>query len=456
MKVASRLLRVIGRCGDGFYLSNFFDRLRTGVTMKRNLRSLKEYHLGAKRDFSHIKEQYLARTVRYACARSPYYHEVFQRSGVGADNLLDRWNQVPLLDKKEIQCNLNRILCVEPAKNYVGYQTTGGSTGEPFAFHTLGGVDAEHQAFLFDWMGWKPGDRILAFDGTTVPELERAKGIFWAVKSKCELPYGSVAMSSHYLTPSTIDHYLRGLVTIRPAIIRGYPSFLEAIARLILERGYRFNFKIKGVQLTSESFYENQVSVIQSAFCAPVYSQYGHAEASVFGYTINDTLLTYCSPFYGFTEVVDEHGCHVSEGEVGEIVVTGFHNYAMPFIRYRTGDLGEYAGTEDGLVKIRKVHGRTQDIVYTRDLRAIRLTALVFGQHYKAFKNITKWQLFQDQAGVVRVRIIPGQDYSQADEAELAEGFSSIAGIDTVFEYVDTLPLTKRGKSKFLVQMLVV
>ena len=40
-------------------------------------------------------------------------------------------------------------------------------------------------------------------------------------------------------------------------------------------------------------------------------------------------------------EILDEHGRDVAPGERGRVVVTGFYNYAMPFIRYELGDLAE-------------------------------------------------------------------------------------------------------------------
>ena len=45
-------------------------------------------------------------------------------------------------------------------------------------------------------------------------------------------------------------------------------------------------------------------------------------------------------PEYGVTEILRPDGAPCAPGEVGEIVGTGFNNYALPMLRYRTGDLG--------------------------------------------------------------------------------------------------------------------
>jgi len=89
---------------------------------------------------------------------------------------------------------------------------------------------------------------------------------------------------------------------------------------------------------------------------------------------------------------------HVNRGELGEVVVTGFYNYAMPFIRYKMGDLAIFSGDNDGIVRLKSVVGRTQDYIYSSNMDKILLTALIFGLHYKAFANIRKWQIVQDMA----------------------------------------------------------
>ena len=41
-----------------------------------------------------------------------------------------------------------------------------------------------------------------------------------------------------------------------------------------------------------------------------------------------------------FIEIINEDGSIVNDGESGEILITDLYNMAMPFIRYKVGDLG--------------------------------------------------------------------------------------------------------------------
>jgi len=451
-----RLLRVLGRINDLQYISLSIKHYSGKLLLNIRLLMLKKYHRGKFVNFKRIRNKKLLKTLKYAYRNSQYYKNAFDERGIKIKSIREDWGRVPFLDKSIIRKEKDRILTMSDSKSYVGFVTTGGSTGEPLGFYTFGSYDAEHQKFLYQLMGYCTGDKILAMDGTLVNDNLINKNIFWTKKSTKDLPYGSVALSSQYLNSNNINYYIDFIKKFKPAIIRGYPSYIDSIAIYILKNNIDLGFNIKGIQITSESFYDYQLDNIKKAFKTKVYTQYGHAEASVFGYSVDDSLMIYCSPFYGYTEVIGEDGTHVKPGEMGEIVVTGFNNYAMPFIRYRTGDIAIYDGDENGIVKLRKIYGRTQDYIYTGNMEKILLTAIVFGRHYKAFDNIEKWQIVQNVPGEIIFKIIKGSNFSINDQLELQDNFYQLAKIKTEFEIVDNLPLTPRGKSKFLIQNLLI
>jgi len=451
----ARVKRIGRRFNDTQYIKYGIRYIEDKLFVKRYLPILEKYHAGISYDFHIVKEKRLIRILRYAYKNSKYYRRVFDQNGVKTNNIEKCWDNIPFLTKDIIRHEQENMLAVSTTNDYVGYMTTGGSTGQPLGFYTLGGCDAKHQEFLFKVIGYKLGDKILAMDGTVISNnlLEQKK--FWVIKNSNDLPYGRVALSSQYLNSENIYHYVDFLNYFKPDIIRGYPSFISDIANYILKNEIKLSFNLKGVELTSESYYEYQIDNIRRAFNTRVFSQYGHAEASIFGYTIDDSMITYCSPLYGYTEIISDDGIHVKPGQLGEVVVTGFFNYAMPFIRYRTGDLALYDGEYNGIVRLKQVFGRTQDYIYTRNMEKILLTALVFARHYNAFKNIDRWQIIQNIPGEITFKIVKHPSFSSEDQAELSDNFYSIAGIKTNFEFVKTIPLTPRGKSKFLIQNIL-
>lgn len=451
----TRLYRIICRCKDYKYLKYLIIQVYTNQRLVYQLKKLHKYHLGYIKDFKTIRNRKLKFILKYAYNNTEYYKKIFSENKITINRKINNWNNIPFLTKEIIRNEKNNILVFSKSKKNIYFRTTGGSTGEPFGFFSLGSVDPQHQVFLYKIMGYCKGDRILAMDGTIVPKNLLNQNIFWVFKNKTDIPYGSMALSSQYLNEENICYYVDFIKTFKPSIIRGYPSFINTVSLYILKNKIELNFKIKGIEITSESFDEYQIENIKKAFNSKVYNQYGHSEDSIFGYSVDDSMLTYCSPFTGYTEVIGKNSKQVKKGEIGEVVVTGFSNYAMPFIRYRTGDLALYEGDENGIVKLKRIYGRTQDYVYTEKKDKILLTAIIFGMHYKALNNIVKWQIIQDIPGEITFKIIRGVDYNAENEEELQRNFYEIAKIKTSFEYVDFLPLTSRGKSKLLVQNIL-
>lgn len=440
--------------GDNQYRKYLSKRVLDIIYMNVYIKKLYQYHRGKKYDFTNFSEKQLLKILKYAANNSSYYRDIIQPKFANSLKPIEIIENLPFLDKDIIRKHDKEIAAIDIQKDFIGHLTTGGSTGQPLGFYTLGGHDFEHQKFLYKIMGYEKGDKILAMDGAVVPDYLLEKQIYWVEKSEKDLPYGSVSLSAHYLRKDTIDKYISFLQDFKPQIIRGYPSFIWDLSKYILKNQIKICFELKGVEVTSESYFEYQILDIEKAFNTKVFSQYGHAEASVFGYTIDTDMMSYCSPLYGYTEVIDSEGKHVRKGEVGEIVVTGFFNYAMPFIRYRTGDMAKYHDTKDGIVQLERIYGRTQDYIYTRDHNKILLTALVFGSHYKAFNNIKKWQIVQNIPGEITFRMQDSELINEEDMNELKESFYRVAKIKTSFEFVKEIPLTLRGKSKFLIQNL--
>ena len=440
----------LNRLGDPHYRRLIRGDLEARLLLRLQLRRVAAYHHGRPYDFTRIRDRYLSRVVRYARANSAYYAANLPAVGRrGLTPTSEAWKSVPLLDKVTIRQHLDSLVTVPLSCPWVGMLTTGGSTGEPFGFPYMGGHDAEHQAFLWRLHGYRSGDRILAMDGTLVSDSDVAAGRYWTKKSEQELPYGGTALSGHYLSKDTKGAYLDFLLDYKPEFIRGYPSLVSDIAVLARERNVHLD--CKGVELSSESHTNQQVQLIESVL-GPVFDQYGHAEASIFGYSLDANGLIYCSPMYGLVEVLDEVGDQVAPGGMGEVVVTGFHNYAMPFIRYRTGDLAVFESDVDGIVRLHSVIGRTQDYLISADGEKHLLTALVFGRHYAALANIDHWQFVQEVPGEVLIRISRGPGSGPDDEDEIRRSFLELARIATVFDYESAIDRSGRAKSPLVIQ----
>lgn len=402
------------------------------------------------------QETKLLSILGHAYRHSPYYTDLFNSAGINPGKLSDFYN-IPFLDKKTAKRRHADIVANNIHLINHEMKQTGGTSTEPLRFplsELAAEMDSVHFQFSYEIMGYTPGDQIAAFGGVVIPDELIADNIFWIdVPGNIDLPHGRRYYSAFWVNKETLPIMVEHLLNNRPAILRGYPSAINEFASYILDNHIDIPFTVKGVQFTAENITPIHVQKAEDAFHTKVFFQYGHTEMGVFAYTIDDARIYYCSPFFGITEILDENGTHVAEGEVGEVVVTGFHNTAFPFIRYRTGDMAAYRGKENGFVMLEKMEGRIGDFIYCGDGRRISILAI---PNLDAFKHVYRWQAIQNTPGKIVVRLVKELGYNDQDEKEIIECFVKLFDIHAQIEYVDSISLTQRGKNKLLIQSIEV
>lgn len=147
------------------------------------------------------------------------------------------------------------------------------------------------------------------------------------------------------LAPENIGRVLTYLRDrLRPPYLHGNPMLLLYYARFVQERRFDLgDWKVRFIESVSEPLSDEDRAFIAAQFRARVVNCYGCLEVYNVGYECphglmhaNENLLV---------EVLDPAGSGDVAGreEPGEIVLTSLVNRAQPFIRYRTGDLGQLA-----------------------------------------------------------------------------------------------------------------
>ncbi len=397
---------------------------------------------------------FLYELLSYAKKHSSYYSKII--SGiVTKDNCVQCLKHMPLLTKELIIEQGINIYSDKVIPDKQRWANTGGSTGEPLRFPILYSnhwMENICQMILYRSMGVDGlNDLIVSIDGSRIDQSSINNNVFWK-KEPTNFPYGKFSLSTLYMSDLTLPYYIDFLNTIKPKAMRGYPSGFMELATYCKKNKVSFNYKLKGIYLTSENFGSEEESLISEIFDCPVWGQYGHTEASIFAVKKPHSENYICSPIYGYTEILSEEGTHVKEGEVGEIVVTGFNHYGMPFIRYKTGDLAEYGGTlQNGSVVLNKLLGRSIDYVINWEDEKVFLVGFIFGGHLKAFNHIRQWQLEQHEKGIVSMKISKADGYNEVIENEIVNLFES-KQISVNIQYTSNFERTKRGKFKFLIQ----
>ncbi len=448
-----RKLRFIKKIVFLFNMYTLLFHRKQRVREQKVFRKLKEIEKNTTKEIYNLQQDKLIIFFKYSYENTKYYKKIFDQFDVNTWNPEDL-KKIPILTKDIIRKHGKELLSEEFEKSSLCKRNTGGSTGESLEFYSdnMAGLnDNAHHWYLYSLMGYEKGDAILGCSGTVIPQKLRDKNIYWLREAKNSV-WGEYDFSVLYLTDLNIHYYIDKLIALKPTILRGYPSFFDKLATYIIENDIKLGFEIKGINLTGEMCSISQRINIEKAFSSMVYFEYGHTEICLYCYTSDDTYVYKSSPIYGYIEVLKDDGTDVEIGEVGNIIVTGFNNHGMPFVRYDTGDMGELLSRNGGTIEFKKILGRNKDYIVSKDGQKVFLTALIFGQHLQAFKNIVKWQLKQELIGVVSIMIVRNSNYTNSDETEILKNFQSVADIQLKFKYVDEIALTKRGKHLFLKQ----
>jgi phenylacetate-CoA ligase len=151
------------------------------------------------------------------------------------------------------------------------------------------------------------------------------------------------------------------------------PSYALVLAEAIAEQDARADLRLRAGFFGAEPWTEGMRAEIERGLGLEAFDNYGLTELGGPGVAVechrHDGLHVFEDHY--FPEVVDpETGRPLPAGAVGELVLTSLTRQASPVIRYRTRDrtvlVDEPCACGSPFRRLRKVHGRTDDMLVVR------------------------------------------------------------------------------------------
>lgn len=362
----------------------------------------------------------------------------------------------PLLEKADVLENFSKLVSANIHFRNAYVDSTGGSSGKQLRFYVSNSLYAIEWAYitsLWQRVGYELGDRIVAFKGGS----NRFGNQFW----RYEPVFNALAMSPFQMNTQTLPLYLERIRKWKPKFVYGYPSAITIISKYILENNEINLPSIKAILLCSEKVYFRQSELIEKAFHARAFSWYGQSEKVILGGECEHSKRYHIFPQYGFTELIGKDGSVMEEsGEAGELVGTGFYNFAMPLIRYRTDDYATLSRDQKCICGrhctiLESVSGRRlQEMVVGKRGSLISLAALNI--HTEELDKLYDYQFYQDHVGGFVIKIKPGPSFVSEDKQRIMKTFKSKVGneLDISIDCDSEIELTPMGKTKLLIQKL--
>jgi phenylacetate-CoA ligase len=389
--------------------------------------SIKEYQL------SQLKS-----ILIHSSKNVPYYRDLFKKISFDPIQFpdFDQIKNIPFLTREIIRNNFDKLISTKKIKNGYYAATTGGSTGLPLKF--LLDYDSVYKENAFIYYYRKKNGYLFDDKTTTFRQVEFGDKLW-----KFNPMHNEIIFFPIKLSKLTIEYYGRKINEYKPQYLNGYLSAIWYFAKLLEECKISLDFKLKGIFLTSENIDFKQRDFIEKFFNAKSTTFYGHSERCVIAQEMIPSRYSF-DPYYGYTEQIKLEKYKYS------IVGTGFLNYIMPFIRYKTDDIctpeNKYFSIEGKRSSIKGLRGANDEF----------LPSTVCELDKPIFKNIMTYQLLQKEKGNADLLIIVGEQFKSSEMEGIRDEINrQTKGIIEInIKIVENLILSPRGKHQTYISLL--
>jgi len=436
--------------------------IRYGKVFRDTYEFLQKSQWWSREKLEEYQMQQLTKLLTHSYENVPYYRNIFDERGLKPTDIqdFDDLKKLPYLTKEIIRERLPDLIAQNYPQSKLHYTTTGGTTAAPMGMYWEAGfTNPKEWAFVWrqwNWAGLSVGDKRVVLRGDVIKRFKNNKRRLW----EYDPVDNALVLSPYDMTEENLHIYGEKINEFGALAIQAYPSNLHILVHFLKSNNLKIE-NIKCFLTSSEVLYAHQRKFIEEYLGIKIFDHYGNTERSV--------LIMQCEkgsyhviPEYGIVELIGQDGRSVSkEGRIGTIISTGFNNYAMPLLRYKTEDLGVYS--EDGCPcgrnypSLKRIEGRLQEFIVTKQGDLISSTCAETAIHDADWKKISQLQFVQEQKGKLLIKVVKNGIYPDNETADYVLGLfkTRFSGIfDLSVKIVDHIPRTVRGKHKFLIQRL--
>ncbi|MCG9132020.1 phenylacetate--CoA ligase family protein [Candidatus Poribacteria bacterium] len=384
----------------------------------------------------------LERILQHAYHTTPYYRELIRAAHFDI-------YRVPPLEKQDIREQLDRLYSTAYTWKQRIQNTTGGSTGTPLTFYQDRNYWNQRNlsVYYFDqWAGWNFGEPQLVICGSLADfgggeHRKHRFNNFWR---------NQYWLNGFQLTDPAMWAALDKMHQDQPQTILAYPFSLYQFAKFIFENGLTPFCKFKGIITSGEMLHPHYRALAEYVFKTKVYNRYGSREVGLIAMECAEGRMHInCRDLYLEIDSPDPYT------EPGEILITQFNNYVMPFIRYRVGDVGllsdEMCPCGNDLPILAELLGRTTATFRTRNGTLIH--GSYFTEQFHDIDGVTQFQIIQESLRHCVLKVVRDEKWTETTRYYLVQSIQEALGTMVVVtvELVDEIPLPPSGKREYTI-----
>lgn len=403
-----------------------FKLFRERKTYKRILSSLEKSQYYSEEELRRLQCEKLKVIIRHSYENVPYYRRIFKGLSLSPEDFKDvsDLRKLPFISKKDVKKNPEDFLSVNARRFLLRKVFTSGTTGSPLRlYRDLYSINFENAIVERQrrWTGLNSNSRKVILRSSPVVPSRIKVPPFW----RYDLFQNALFISAYHLSEENAFHYFKKIREYKPVLLETVPSAGYLMAKLFNLKGLRVDFKY--IFTSSEVLMPHQKEFMEAQFGAKIFDHYGTAErVSAIGMCEKGNYHIY--PEYAITELVP------LEEKKGAFEITGttLNNFAMPLLRYKTGDIVTVSSDRcpcgRDFQRIESIDGRkTDECFITKDGRYI---SLLSGMLSIDLNNVIETQFIQEDVGSIRVKVVAGERYSDSDEVRLKKSIRNFLGED--------------------------
>ena len=302
------------------------------------------------------------------------------------------------------------------------------------------------------YAGYELGDKMVLMAGAS---LDVGINSFIVTKAH-EISRNIRKLSSFDMSTEDMRQYAKVINSFKPKFIRGYASSINFFSSFIDQEKIEITAP-RAIFTTAEKLMPHMRKNIENVFGREVYDTYGMNDGGVSAFECPEHNGLHIDTERSIMEVVDNNNLQLENG-VGGILATSLHNYAMPFIRYDTGDIGhiinDTCGCGRGSRLLKEVIGRQQEMLQTPEGKFIH--GEFFTHIFWEINGVREFQIIQNKLETITINMVVEKDFDEKQLDTIREIIKrKSSGWEVEFRYVDKIERTKyAGKYKFVVSEL--
>ena len=393
----------------------------------------------------------------------PFYRDRLAEAGLAPDRPLtpDIWAKIPVLTRTEIQEAGAALISTEAPKPHgrTHFLSTSGSTGKPIKVAGTRLAQIFWQAFTLRDHLWHRRDftkKLAVIRRMREGRATYPKGVHdrsWGPSTALVFASGPSAV----LTIATsVEKQALWLERENPEYLLTYPSNLLQLATHCRNHGMTLP-NIRSVTTLAEVLQPEVREACREAWGVPVVDMYSAQETGYMALQCPDHEHYHVQAESALVEVLDDRGNPSGPGQVGRVVVTPLHNFAMPLIRYEIGDFAEVGGPCScgrGLPVLTRILGRVRNMLVLPSGDRLWPSSPV--DVFLAVAPIRQYQIIQRRPDEIEVKLVTDKALTAEQEKRLGAALNKhFAHRFTYrFTYVDHIPRSAGGKYEdFRVEM---